>query len=535
MTLILYILSVIVLFAGFGAFSYKRLLTYLHALQQEDYDNRRLLNWMVTYKVFDKRLSAVLLGVLLLSALLGPRLFPFIIINLILGAVFGVFAKLEKNPCTSSKKVLVLTQRAKRILWRGFALCALLGLLMFFEHHIISWIIAVHLIPIMLVLANFSLAGHEKRVQKKFYDEAVQKLNDLSPTIIAITGSYGKTSVKHILGHILKTAAPSLVTPGSVNTVMGITRIIREQLEPNHQFFVVEMGAYGPGSIATLCKLTPPDHGIITAIGQAHYERFKTLDTVAAAKFELAQAVLEKNGKVIVHEQTLEFAPSQAVKNSAPSHFVVCGDKNENDLVTQTITQTAQGLEVSILWGGKPYTLKAPLYGLHHGHNIALAFAAALSVGLEAADVITALTKTPQITHRLEVKPQNDGTTIIDDAYNSNPKGFNAALELLPVLRGDGRAILVTPGIVELGPAHDLVHREIGAKAAQICDIVIAVNPSRIPTFIEGFEAQNTNNTLLAFDTFTQAQNWLRENKKQGDIILLENDLPDLYERIPHI
>jgi len=95
-----------------------------------------------------------------------------------------------------------------------------------------------------------------------------------------------------------------------------------------------------------------------------------------------------------------------------------------------------------------------------------------------------------------------------------------------------GRAILVTPGIVELGGAHDEVHRTIGQLAAEVCDVVLLVQPKRIPTFIEGFDEKPHDKTLIEFERFSDAQDWLVQNKQQGDVILLENDLPDIYEQI---
>ena len=96
-----------------------------------------------------------------------------------------------------------------------------------------------------------------------------------------------------------------------------------------------------------------------------------------------------------------------------------------------------------------------------------------------------------------------------------------------------GRGILVTPGIVELGEAHDEVHRTLGQLAAEVCDIVIVVSPNRIPTFLEGFKANNSSGkTIQQFETFASAEKWLIENKRANDIILLENDLPDIYERV---
>src|SRR5690606_21962950 len=128
------------------------------------------------------------------------------------------------------------------------------------------------------------------------------------------------------------------------------------------------------------------------------------------------------------------------------------------------------------------YSADAPLFGIHHGHNVALAFVTALTLGVSSADIQTALGSLPQIQHRLEVRKQGD-ITIIDDAYNSNPVGFQSALNLLAVLHKNGRKILITPGMVELGKAHDEAHHKIGISAGAICDIAIVVKGSRIPSF----------------------------------------------------
>lgn len=542
-------------YIAFVLFSVRRLLNYLHALQQDDYDNGRLLDWIWVNRVFDKRFTAAIIFITLIQA--APQFISYFyaipevdvsFLNFLVFLAFLICTKREKDPRKDSKKALILTKRAQRIFIPALVLAGILGAVGFVFKSPVFWIAPVQFLPLILIFSNFSLQPYESYIQQEFYKEAKAKLNTIRPTVIGITGSYGKTSVKHILGHILKSTAPTLITPGSVNTLMGITRIIREQLEPNHQYFVVEMGAYGPGSIASLCDLTPPDFGIITSIGHAHYERFKSLDTVAQAKYELAESVLRKSGKVIVHEKTLRFAHAREIKNNAASNFIVCGEppKPDNpkeeisylgtaDMHIKLIEQSTSGLKVVLEWRGTQYTLQAPLYGLHHGHNIALAFACALSVGIEAADAIAALTRTPQIPHRLELKPQPDSSTIIDDAYNSNPLGFRSALDLLALLKGQGRAILVTPGIVELGLAHDEVHRKLGEFASSICDVVVLVQPERIPTFIDGFRSTGKGKELKEFDTFAQAQEWIIANKKAGDIILLENDLPDIYERIPRI
>ncbi len=529
----------------FTAFASKRLMNYLHALQQEDYDNKRLITWIISNKVFDTRISFFLILVSITYFFANINEF---ILNICLSFIFLFAAYFEKDPRKESKKPLILTSRASRILFVSIAFTLLFSLAFAYILPLFLWIIMVQLIPIVLIIGNASLAPREAAIQQKFYNDAKTRLEQINPTIIGITGSYGKTSVKHILGHILKSHTPTLITPGSVNTIMGITRIIREQLTPNHKYFIVEMGAYGKGSIAALCDLTPPDFGIITSIGHAHYERFKSLEAVVEAKYELAQAVITKHGTIIVHEKTLKFEHSRNIRHKAMDSFIACGEPmrtkkpkskqefsylTDDDLKILSITQTPKGIAVEVEFKDEKHVLRAPIYGVHHGHNIALSFACAIEIGIEAKRIKTALASTPQIKHRLEVKRQIDGTIIIDDAYNSNPPGFRSALHVLGVLSKDngGRAILITPGIIELGSAHDEVHKTLGALAAEICDIVIVINPTRIPTFIEGFYT-NHGKTLKEFDRFEQAQEWIFKNKQEGDVILLENDLPDIYEQV---
>ncbi len=528
----MFVLSLL-LFLSFLAFAGKRLLIYLHALQQDDYNNERLLAWIWKHRVFDIRLTVFFMTAFGLAQFLTPNLSRLLTCLLFLYTAYA-----DVDPRTRSKKKLVLTSRAKRIYFPALGLAAFFAFLefMFTPGHFFHILLLIQSPPLLLVISNILNQPYEKAVQKKYYDEAVARLQEVKPKIIGITGSYGKTSVKHILGHILKTAAPTLITPGSVNTVMGITRIIREQMEPNTKYFVVEMGAYGPGSIARLCALTPPDAAIIIVIGQAHYERFKTLDTVAEAKFELAQDTLSRGGTVSVHEQTLGFAASRAIYEAHKEHFTVCGESAGCDPVIRSVTQTKEGLRVDLTWKGQDYTLKAPLYGLQHGVNIALAFACAAQMGLAPRDIATALERCPQITHRLEVKRLADGTILIDDAFNSNPKGFAAGLELLPVLKPEGgRTILITPGMVELGEAHDAEHRTIGELAAKTCDIVLAVAAERIPTFTAAYRSNAPEGELYSFATFKEAEAWLVSHRKAGDVVLIENDLPDLYERIPKL
>jgi UDP-N-acetylmuramoyl-tripeptide--D-alanyl-D-alanine ligase len=313
---------------------------------------------------------------------------------------------------------------------------------------------------------------------------------------------------------------------------MGIARVIRERLQPHHRYFVVEMGAYGPGSIRRLCTLTPPQMGIVTAIGLAHYERFKSLETVAAAKFELAEAAVAQGGKVVVAVDTLDFPASRRFAEAHPAALLTVGPDEAAAAIIAGIRQDIDGVAVSVTWQGRRYELRAPLFGLQQGRNIALAFVAACTLGLAPEDVVASLRSTPQIAHRLEVKREANGATLIDDAYNSNPVGFAAALEVLDVLRRPGgRRILVTPGMVELGAAHDEEHAKIGRLAAGHVDILVAVAPHRVAPLSASFAAAAPAAEIVSCPGFAEAQQWMGRNLAAGDVVLLENDLPDLLEQ----
>lgn len=463
----------------FMVYMARRLLVLLHLFQQEEYDSYRFyfIAWRKSFALFDLH-----------------------------------------NPCKSGKKPLVMTARAKRIHCTSCLLVFLVFPIFSTSPAYILILLISFLIvfpAFFLIVANWLLSPYEAYVQHKYWREAHQKLMHLAPVVIGITGSYGKTSVKHILGHVLSAFAPTLITPGSVNTPMGITRIIREKLESRHKYFIVEMGAYGLGSIARLCDLAPPAYGVVTAIGPAHLERFGSLDITARAKAELALAA---DKKVILPRALLECTPFACLYESNPHRFVIC----EKPLVMQTL----QGLSVEI----EGHILEVPLFGLHHGDNVALAYCIAKTLGMDPVLIKETMRSVPQIEHRLAVTTYPTGATLIDDAYNANPEGLRSALDLLNFLGQDQkRRVLITPGVVELGAAHTQIHYDLGAYAASRADVIITVAAHRIPSFVEGAHKAGAKN-IIQVARFAEARDWMNAQTGPQDIILIANDLPDVLE-----
>ena len=515
-------------FVGFAAMRIKRYLIYF---QQDEYDGPRFFRWLISNRLFDKILSAILLALSL--GLYLPLDYANLLMQSSTALAFTYFGFSDYRALGAAKKKLNMTKRANAIYRLAVVLIAVLAIaLAIWSDLPVVWIIAVQAIPLMLIAATTLLKPMEARVQAGYRADAVKLLSEINPRIIGITGSFGKTSVKHILGHILQLGSESVYTPGSVNTVMGIVRVIREKLLKTTKNFVVEMGAYGRGSIQRVCDLTPPDFGIITSIGAAHYERFKSLDAVAHAKFELADNTRKRGGTVVVDETVLAQPYAAKYVEEHRSSFRIVGEGSGCDLQILRTDLTEKGIEIELRSEAGKVAFSAPLYGIVHGRNIALAVAMARILGVPDETIRIALQSVPQISHRLEVNRQANGVTVIDDAYNSNPVGFRAALTVLDRIGGkQGRKIVVTPGQVEMGGLHDSIHKELGAETAQIADLVIVVAPQRIPTFVDAIKLAGTE--LIERPSFFDAKRWIEDNFKPGDTVLLENDLPDVYEQLP--
>ncbi len=544
-------LAILLLGPVMVAFAGLRLAALLLFFQQEEYDGRRFLRWVRKADARDRWTSlAAAIGLVLGFS---PQEWAQ---EMGLGVVaLGLVEGLRRSLLVlrRAKKPLKLTARARRILGLAFLVAIVglggLGLAAFFLSPLapvpavmagVMTAILAQAAPWLLVAANVLLMPLERRIQRRYRAEAVAKLATVDPVVLGITGSFGKTSTKHILGHLLDGLGPTLITPGSVNTEMGIVRIIRERLDPRHRFFVVEMGAYGEGSIANLCRLTPPRLGILTAVGEAHYERFRTLETVARAKMELAQAVWAAGGALVaVIDGIADPALRQdLLARRQPGRVVRVGSDEDCDWRLLARQEEEDGLVVDLRTpAGERMRWRLPLHGRHQAWNLLAAAAAAHELGMPPAAIAGALASLRPVAHRLAVTRSAAGVTVIDDAYNSNPEGFRSALDLLDRLgrTHEGRRILLTPGMVELGARHEEAHRTLGSYAAGRVDVALLVRPGRFPSFEEGLRAGAGERMpqIHHFARQAEAETWLKLHARAGDVVLIENNLPDLHESPP--
>jgi UDP-N-acetylmuramoyl-tripeptide--D-alanyl-D-alanine ligase len=422
----------------------------------------------------------------------------------------------------------------------------------------------------------------ERRLARRFQAQAATKLARIRPTVVAITGSYGKTTVKNHVHDLLASSFTTVASPASWNNQAGLSRAINEHVAPDTEVFVAEMGTYGPGEIAAMVGWVHPQVAIIAALGPVHLERMGTLESIARAKAEilpgaevailcvdhplldeLADTVTGGAGTlwrvgtdpgrddldVVVTTDgdprlgaagAAGAAPGPAgAAGSAEGPYDVVGETPGHDPTpraapdgtTTTTTATTDGdvdggndegeRELVVTVRGEELA-RLPAGALQPG-NVACAVAAALAVGAAPKSVAAALPRLGPPPNRAVPLTTEDGLTVVDDTFNSNPAGAAAAFANLQRLAPDGRHVVVTPGMVELGDDQFPANRTFAQAVAAAGADLLVVGWTNRSALVDGHPRAH-----LVADR-AAAREWVRANLGPGDAVLWENDLPDHY------
>jgi UDP-N-acetylmuramoyl-tripeptide--D-alanyl-D-alanine ligase len=523
----------------------QRGLRYLRYFQQEEYNGARFKDWLLEKRTFDTKGTPIALIAALASKFgTGGRMADCLVICLIAAATLVSIGFKEEDPRQVGKIKLKMTDRATAIYNLALGLYAIATVLIISGTYFLGagdsiyiyWLVALVLIqsaPIWIVIANAILWPNELKKQQAFLQEAKDILADYQPYTIGITGSYGKTSTKAILGNILEAIEPTFWTPGSINTEMGITRQIRENLKPQQELAIIEMGAYQIGSIAKLCRFTPPNAGLVTAVGVMHLERFGGAENIYKAKCELPQAIPADGLLVCNGDNPGARKMAGEYPKATTLLYGLEPELGHLDCWMSDIKAAMDGTTFIIHWQGKEYPGFTKLLGAPMLSNLVGSFTMACALGKDPDYVIAAIYNIEPANSRLNLRKNGDGF-ILDDSYNSNPIGFASALEVLEALEG-GRKILMTPGMVELGDVQAAENRQVALKAATICDLAIVVGDTNKEALKAGLlEGGLAPEKLMEFPNRDLALAYLTspEHRQAKDMILIENDLPDLYEAI---
>jgi len=463
---------------------------------------------------------------------------------------FNAIIALLNKPGKKFKKPLVYTARMKRMMITFSILVAIYYAIAVIkgktyavvdgidfcrtETHWFAWYLpyimvgsALYLTPILVPLSNLINKPVEKAVQNWYINDAKRILSEC-PTLhkVGITGSYGKTSMKFYLDELLNSQYNTLKTPESFNTPMGVTITIRRDLKPTHEYFICEMGARRVHEIKELCGIADPHDGIITSVGPQHLETFGSIENVLNTKFELADHIKAKGGKIYLN------GDNELIRKKAPEYpnAVLYGLNEGNHYRATDISVSDRGTEFTVTApDGETQRFSMKLLGEHNVQNVLGAIAYAHGTGISLDKLTLPVKRIAAVPHRLQLLDKGGNMTFIDDAYNSNPSGCRAALNVLGLF--DACRILVTPGMVELGAKQEELNFEFGQEAAKACDHIVLVGKAQTVPIYNGIKdaGYDMDNVFVA-DSLGEALDHVRAyqtDKKK--IVLLENDLPDNY------
>lgn len=346
-------------------------------------------------------------------------------------------------------------------------------------------------------------------------------VTELGTTLVALTGSAGKTSTKDLIAQVLQRKAPTVWTPGSLNNEIGLP-LTALSATAETRFLVLEMGARGIGHIRYLTDLTPPKVGLVLNVGTAHIGEFGGREQIAQAKGELVEALPEDGVAVLNADDPLVRAMATRTK----ARVVLFGESGEADVRAENVTLTDGGqpsFRLHTPSGASDVTMR--LYGEHHVSNALAAAAVAHELGMSAEEIATALSEAGSLSRwRMEVTERPDGVTVVNDAYNANPESMRAALRAL-VAMGKGRRTWAVLGkMAELGDEALAEHDAVGRLAVRLNVSKLVAVGGREASWLQlgaynegswGEESVHVSDAQAAVDL-------LRSELRPGDVVLVK-------------
>ena len=518
----------------------------LHIIQLEGYDSNKLLDWMENNKdkvhTKNDKIYVTLLIVFSAVLIIISPIEKTIIYPLIYAGISIFFLIKNSRYKEQSKIPLVYTPRAKRLYGTAcflllFDLLLILLIARWVTKDILSYFpvwagiltIIYYFSSLYIYGANFISKPIEERINRKYYIQASKKIKNLNINSVAITGSYGKTSTKYITETILKEKYRVLKTPESYNTPMGISKVINNELSDKYDVFIAELGATKAGDIEELAKLISPKTGIITSIGPCHLESFKSIDNIMRTKYELIDNLPDDGTGIFNYDN--EYVKKLADKTFKEKILYGLDNVEETDVFATNIHVDSLGSSFALcIKSLGTIECKTKLLGRHNILNILGGAALASVLGLSLEEIKIGISKLKPVDHRLQLIDHGTGVLVIDDAFNSNPDGAKAALDVLNSFT-DRRKIIVTPGMIELGSIEEAENFKLGEYIAGVCDVAILVGKKRTLPIYNGMKKHNFNeDNLYVVNSLNEASELLNKITKVNDAVLFENDLPDTYD-----
>ena len=416
------------------------------------------------------------------------KFFTIFFIFAVLPAMFIWHKKLDKK--------LVLTWRVRRFL------ILLIGLVLF-QDVLCTLKDACQIYGVFMPLAVAYIGSSmvEKFLFSAFKKEAKNKLKSMKNLqIVAITGSYGKTSIKNFVTEILSKKYNVYSTPRSVNTLGGIIRDVNESLSEDTQIYICEAGARQSGDIYEITTFLEPQKVVVAKVGLAHIEYFKSLKNIISTKLEIMKS--PRLEQAFIHT---------SVTDEPHDKVTFFGDEVKN------VNATLDGTDFSLHVEGKVLELHTDILGSFQTMNIAVAVQIAKSFGMNDEEIKRAVAKLTPVEHRLQ-RIDAGGKIILDDGYNGNIDGMLEGVRLCSL--HVGRKVIVTPGLVE---SSDELNLKLINAINDVFDIVIVTGALNAELFDKNLKVKTK--TMLADKS--KITDVLAHQTSAGDIILFANDAPN--------
>ncbi|MFG2433040.1 UDP-N-acetylmuramoyl-tripeptide--D-alanyl-D-alanine ligase [Streptomyces sp. NPDC048508] len=353
----------------------------------------------------------------------------------------------------------------------------------------------------------------------------------LGATLVALTGSAGKTSTKDLIAQVLRTKAPTVFTPGSLNNEIGLP-LTALSATAETRFLVLEMGARGIGHIRYLTGLTPPKIGLVLNVGTAHIGEFGGREQIAQAKGEMVEGLPEEGAAILNADDPLVRAMASRTK----ARVILFGESDEADVRAENVRLTENGQPAFSLRtpsGCSDVTMR--LYGEHHVSNALAAAAVAHELGMSADEIARALSEAGSLSRwRMEVTERPDGVTVVNDAYNANPESMRAALRALASMGKGRRTWAVLGQMAELGDEALAEHDAVGRLAVRLNVGKLVAVGGREASWLQlgaynegswGEESVHVSDAQAAVDL-------LRSELRPGDVVLVKASRSVGLERV---
>ncbi len=420
--------------------------------------------------------------------------YGFIVVAIYLFILYFWYKNLDKP--------LVFTGRVKRF-FTALILLALFMAVVFRSYVVIIPIFGAYFISLFIEKILFE--GFKRKAEEK-----IEAMKDLK--VVGITASYGKTSIKNIIAHLLRARYNTYATPRSVNTLGGVMKDLNDDLPDDTEVYVVEMGARSEGDIAEISTFVNPHIAVVGKIGPAHIEYFKTLENIRNTKMEILKT--DRLEKVYIHEsamvqpdkegkvETYGTGDALDMRTAAPAPMHLISD------IEATLEHTCFSLD------GVRYCAK--VLGAFNAQNLAAAVLVAKKMGLSDEEIRHQLETLEPTPHRLQ-RIDAGGKVILDDSFNGNIDGMMASFDLASTHKG--RKVIITPGLVEVD---DELNVQVAKRANEVFDLVIVTGDLNYEIFKEHVD----HSKLQKLNSKAQMEQMLAEQTLPGDLILFANDAP---------